>query len=98
MDIASVNSAGRITVENDQIKESQFSLGGVAAIPKYLFKTNEFLVGKEISNKTIKDAIEILQSEISPISDVRGSSEYKRLLAQQLFLAHFVELFSSLLK
>jgi len=98
LDIASVNSAGRISVENDKIKDAHFSLGGVAAIPKYLFKTNEFLIGKEVSNKTINEAIEILQSEISPISDVRGSSEYKRLLAQQLFLAHFVELFPSLIK
>ncbi len=93
LDIASVNSAGKISIKNDKIVDAHFSLGGVAAIPKYLFKTNEFLIGKEISNKTISEAIEILQSEISPISDVRGSSEYKRLLAQQLFLAHFVELF-----
>jgi xanthine dehydrogenase small subunit len=34
-----------------------------------------------------------LQEEISPISDVRGSSEYKRLLLRQLFFCHFLKLF-----
>jgi xanthine dehydrogenase small subunit len=34
-----------------------------------------------------------MQAEVSPISDVRGTEEYKRLLLRQLFTAHFVELF-----
>jgi xanthine dehydrogenase small subunit len=41
----------------------------------------------------LEDANEILQAEIAPISDVRGSEAYKRLLLRQLFRVHFVELF-----
>ena len=93
LDIASVNAAGRITSENNIISDAHFSVGGVAAVPKYLTKTNEFLIGKTINSKTVKEAEAVLQSEISPISDVRGTSEYKRLLAKQLFFAHFIELF-----
>jgi xanthine dehydrogenase small subunit len=37
----------------------------------------------------------VMQTEINPISDVRGSSNYKRLLAKQLLLAHF-HVFSNL--
>ena len=70
-------------------------MGGVAAIPKYLYKTNQYLIGKVINSETIKNAEAVLQSEISPISDVRGTSEYKRLLAKQLFFTHFIELFPS---
>lgn len=95
LDIASVNSAGSITIENNTVTDAHFSVGGVAAIPKYLFKTGQFLVGKEINNQTIKEAETVLQSEIEPISDVRGTSAYKRLLAKQLFFAHFIELFPS---
>ena len=51
------------------------------------------MVGKTIDSQTVVEAAEILQTEISPISDVRGTSEYKRLLAKQLFFAHFIELF-----
>ena len=73
--------------------EAHVSAGGVAPIPLYLRKTSKFLLGKEISDETISEANEILQTEISPISDVRGSADYKRLLLRQLFTAHFVELF-----
>ncbi|MCA1623048.1 MAG: FAD binding domain-containing protein [Acidobacteria bacterium] len=93
LDISSVNSAISLKLENNKISEAHVSAGGVAPIPLYLKKTSEFLLGKKISEKTILQANEILQTEISPISDVRGSAEYKRLLLRQLFTAHFVELF-----
>ncbi len=93
LDIASVNSAGRISIKDGVISDAHFSVGGVAAIPKYLSKTNEFLKGEMIVSETIHLAEKIMQSEISPISDVRGTSKYKRLLARQLFFAHFVKLF-----
>jgi len=92
LDIASVNSACTLEIENNTILEAHVSIGGVAAIPKYLHDTSEYLKGKTITRKLIVDAEGILQKEIAPISDVRGSSEYKRLLGRQLFFAHFVEL------
>jgi len=93
LDIASVNAAARITLQNNLIIDAHFATGGVAAIPKYLKNTNAFLVGKELTVATIKSAEEVVQSEISPISDVRGTVAYKRLLAKQLFFAHFITLF-----
>ena len=93
LDIASVNSAINITIKDNAIEDAHVSIGGVAAIPKYLRETSVFLKGKSINNQLVLDANEILQNEISPISDVRGSSDYKRLLARQLFFAHFIELF-----
>ncbi len=93
LDISSVNSAISLKTEYNKILEVHAAAGGVAPIPLYLKKTSAFLRGKEISDSTILQANEILQTEISPISDVRGSAEYKRLLLRQLFTAHFVELF-----
>ena len=98
LDIASVNSAIALSVAPalagaSSIKHAHVSCGGVFGTPLYLRKTSEFLGGREINEVTINEANEILQSEISPISDVRGTAEYKRLLARQLFRAHFVELF-----
>ncbi len=93
LDIASVNSAIHISIENDSIKKAHVSIGGVAAIPKYLHETSAFLIGKSLTTETILEANDILQAEISPISDVRGTSDYKRLLGRQLFFAHFTELF-----
>jgi len=98
LDIASVNSAFSITTNEGIINYARISLGGVAAIPKYLSKTSRFLLGKKINKKTILDAEELLQSEIEPISDIRGNAEYKRLLARQLFFAHFLKIFPTKVK
>ncbi len=83
---------GRAT-DTNLIRDAHVSAGGVAPIPLYLKQTSEFLRGKKIDKATIEAACEIVQTEIAPISDVRGSESYKRLLLQQLFKAHFVELF-----
>jgi xanthine dehydrogenase small subunit len=93
LDIASVNTAISLKVTDNKIEDANVSIGGVFATPLYLRKTSEFLSRKEINETIISEANEILQTEISPISDVRGTIEYKRLLARQLFKAHFVELF-----
>jgi xanthine dehydrogenase small subunit len=102
LDIATVNTAislrsvppavaGGLT----QIQVCHLSAGGVAPIPLYLRETSAFLSGKQINAETIAAANEIMQQEISPISDVRGTADYKRLLMRQLFRAHFVELFAT---
>ncbi len=77
------------------VLDAHVSAGGVAPIPLYLREASSFLVGRTINEETIEKADEIIQLEISPISDVRGSEEYKRLLLKQLFRAHFVELFDA---
>lgn len=92
LDIASVNSAIYVKLNADLIEECSVTAGGVSPIPKYLNKTSEYLVGKKITNGTVLKASKLLQEEISPISDVRGTEDYKRLLARQLFFAHFIKL------
>ncbi|MBS1545907.1 MAG: FAD binding domain-containing protein [Bacteroidetes bacterium] len=93
LDIASVNSAIRLELEGDTVREAHISAGGVAATPKYLGNTASFLVGKPISPETVRAATKVMNDEIAPISDARGTADYKRLLLRQLFFAHFLELF-----
>ena len=93
LDIASVNTAIQISMANNAIIGTHLSAGGIGPTPKYLGETSAFLNGKELSAQNIKSANDVLQSEISPISDVRGSVDYKRLLLRQLFYAHFIKLF-----
>jgi len=96
LDIASVNSAIHIKMNGNVIDEAGLAAGGVAPIPLYLRKTSEFLRGRMITEELVNDTIEKAYEEISPISDVRGSKEYKRLLLGQLIKAHFIALFPSL--
>jgi len=97
LDIASVNTAIQITYENYSIKTCKISAGGIAPIPKFLSKTSDFLCGKNITIENIKLATEIVQTEISPISDIRGTENYKRLLLPQLIKSHFIELFPKII-
>jgi xanthine dehydrogenase small subunit len=85
-----VNSAICLTLQSDIIQDVRISAGGVAPVPTLLDKTNAFLQGKPVTDTTIDEAIAIVQTEISPISDARGTAEYKRLLLGQLIKAHFL--------
>ena len=93
LDIASVNSACAIRCIGDTIIDAHVSLGGVAPIPLYLHETSQALRGRNLDQEAAWDALRLSQQEIAPITDVRGSAEYKRLLARQLLIAHFVTLF-----
>jgi len=98
LDIASVNSSIYLESKDENIINARLSAGGVAPIPLYLKKTSEFLTGKIISTDIITEAAAISQTEISPITDARGSAEYKALLLRQLIMAHFITLFPDKVK
>lgn len=94
LDIAGCNSAITISLEKNKIKKCLISAGGVAPVPLFLKKGSEFIVGKEITTRNIRELCEIVLTEISPISDVRGSAEYKKELLIRLIYSHFNILFS----
>ncbi|UII34254.1 FAD binding domain-containing protein [Fulvivirga ulvae] len=93
LDIASVNAALRIKLRSGFIEKIHASAGGVGPTPLYLTKICTYLEGRELTIENIRSATGLLSEDTSPISDVRGSREYKALLLRQLFFAHFIELF-----
>ena len=92
LDIASVNTAILVKVKESIILKASISAGGVGPIPMYLAKCSSFLEGKALSSEIIDECVGVTQGEISPISDTRGSEEYKRLLLGQLIKCHFMGL------
>ena len=93
LDIASVNTAINLKMENDTIIAAHLSAGGVGPVPAYLPKSSAYLEGKSINEKIIDEVIAIAKKEISPISDARGTAVYKSFLLGQLIKAHFLKLF-----
>jgi xanthine dehydrogenase small subunit len=93
LDIASVNTAIRLVMDDSVILDARLTAGGVAPFPLLLAKTSAFLIGKELNEELIAEAIRVVQTEVAPISDARGTTEYKRLLLSQLIKAHFIKLF-----
>lgn len=87
LDISTVNSAFCFELDDvsSTVKEARIAFGGVQATVVRLKKTEVFLQGKVLSPHTIERASVILQKEVAPLSDLRGTSGYRRVLADGLF-------------
>ncbi|MFB6264278.1 MAG: FAD binding domain-containing protein, partial [Bradymonadaceae bacterium] len=94
LDIATVCSGARLRTDDEgRLTEANLTMGGVAPVPLLLEKTRDYLLGREVTSGTVENAIAVADEEISPIGDVRGGADYKRLLVRQLLIAHFTELY-----
>ena len=86
MDISTV--AACFTVDLDAggiVRHARLAYGGVAAMPARAHKTEEALLGKRWCGQTVREVLPILETEFKPISDLRGSAEYRRGLITSLF-------------
>jgi xanthine dehydrogenase small subunit len=92
-DIAAVNSAIGLEMDGERITAAHVAAGGVAPVPLYLRNASAFLAGKTVAAPVVRELAALAGKEIAPISDVRGSASYKRLLLQRLLSAHFLMLF-----
>ena len=95
LDIASVNSAIQLEAEGEEpvLRNVSLAAGGVAPIPLYLKETSALLENQPLTVGLVEKAGDSAREEVTPISDVRGSAEYKRKLLRRLVFAHFVTLF-----
>ena len=85
LDISCVNAAFRLSLTNKKsVKSIHIAFGGVGPTPLRLKKTESLLTGKILSKETCEAALETLQSEITPLSDLRGSQAFRRVLAEGL--------------
>jgi xanthine dehydrogenase small subunit len=77
-DISIVCLAIGVSLENNHVKAVRIGVGGMAATPARAVRTEAVLKGKPWSQATINEACGILEAEFSPISDMRGSADYRR--------------------
>jgi xanthine dehydrogenase large subunit len=90
MDISTVAGCFRIELDsNQQIKLARLAYGGVAPTPVRAKHVETALLGRPWNEDTIRTVLPILQSSFDPISDVRGSAEYRRSLITELFQKFF---------
>lgn len=91
LDISSFGAAIRMKRAGGAMSDVRIAYGGIAATVVRMKKTEEFLEGKEFSLTTFKQAGEVAKSEITPLSDVRGSSDFRYQLAENILLKFFYE-------
>ena len=83
-DISTISLAINIQTQKNIIKEIQMAAGGVAATPKSLDKLCKSMLEEKLDD-AIDFAIENLDKFIQPISDLRGSSQYRLEAMKGLF-------------
>lgn len=91
LDISCVNTAFRMKKNKDAIAEVYIAVGGVGSTPLRLKKTEKFLQGQILSEAVIEKAHEIMQKEITPLSDLRGTASFRRVLVENYFGRFFSE-------
>lgn len=86
MDIAVVGVGAFLVLspQEKQIQDARIALGAVAPTPVRAAKAEDFLRGKTPSNNIVEDAVELVTEEIKPISDLRGTEEYRAHLSKVL--------------
>ena len=75
-------SAGSGQAQDNRIKRARVALGAVAPTPIRARKAEAVLEGNTASGALFAQAAEIAASEASPISDQRGSAEFRRHLVR----------------
>ena len=85
IDLASVSVAVLLEMDGDRCTCARVAAGAVAPRPLRLRSVETALEGKSIGTDLLARARELAQREVSPITDVRASAEYRRHMIGVLF-------------
>ncbi len=92
LDIATVSAAFKLDLDsNGTVKDITLAYGGMAESTKRSVKTEEYLRGKRWHRQHVEEAQRVVDTEFSPITDVRGSAEFRRVAARNLLLKFWSE-------
>jgi carbon-monoxide dehydrogenase medium subunit len=84
LDIAVVGVASQVTLENGTCSRARIALAAVAPIPLRATAAEQALEGQAITPALIERAAELAQQAAAPITDQRGSADFRRHLVHVL--------------
>ncbi|MBV9547866.1 MAG: xanthine dehydrogenase family protein subunit M [Chloroflexi bacterium] len=84
LDIAVVGVASQLTMQADICTRARIALGAVAPTPVRARDAEARLEGNSVTPKLIQEAADLAVHAASPISDQRGSAEFRRHLVRVL--------------
>ncbi len=76
-----VNAAAGLAVNGQQVSEARIALGAVAPTPIRAYKAEQLLLGRKLTPELFAEAAAVAATEISPISDLRASADYRRQIS-----------------
>jgi aerobic carbon-monoxide dehydrogenase medium subunit len=84
MELATVGVAVSLTRDGDTCREIRIVLGAVAPTPIRARRAEAVLRGQKLDQRTIDEAADVALGESQPISNVRGSADYRRQMVRVL--------------
>ena len=86
MDIAVVGVGASVVLSEDKSSfvSARIAVGAVAPTPLFVREAGEALGGQPVSDETIQRAADIARDAARPISDMRGTAEYRKHLTSVL--------------
>jgi CO/xanthine dehydrogenase FAD-binding subunit len=84
LDIAVVGVAAQLTVRDGHCVTARIALGAVAPVPLRATAAENRLVGEAVSPALIDEAAQLAVAAASPISDQRGTAEFRQHLVRVL--------------
>ena len=91
-DISIVAAAFAIDLnEENRITKARLAYGGVAAVPARAIAVEQMLEGEIWNLETMQSVLPKLRETFTPLTDLRGSAEYRKMLVANLFEKFFVE-------
>jgi len=84
MAISVVSIAVMLELKGKRCRQARVALGAVAPKPIRAYCLEGLLEGREIDSKVIGECSVAVMKEISPITDIRGSAEYRKLATSVL--------------
>ena len=84
MDIAVAGVGASVTIEDGKFTSARVSLASVAPTPLLVEEAGEALVGQPVSEEAIQKAADLAKAAAKPISDMRGTADYRKHLCDVL--------------
>jgi len=76
-----VNVAAGLAMDGQQVSQARIALGAVAPTPIRAYKAEQLLQGRKMAPELFAEAAAVAATEISPISDLRASADYRRKIS-----------------
>ncbi|EQC50734.1 xanthine dehydrogenase small subunit [Bacteriovorax sp. DB6_IX] len=86
LDISSVSMAIAYKMDGDIFTDFKIGIGGVGPTVMRISSIEKAIIGTTLDQNTFKKVAKLLDTEIKPLSDIRGSSDYRKLLSHNLLL------------
>ena len=91
-DISAVCGAFRVRIADGVVEDAAIAFGGMAAVVKRARSAEQALLGKPWTLDAVEAAMQALEDDFEPISDMRSTADYRMRVAKNLLKRLYLDL------